>query len=866
MPSPRPNRSLLLQFFRLLKRSWTWLGLAGLTTLLCVGVGTTTPVPAAPNPQAWAQAQSESQLQESHRLYEAGQFAAAAQVLEPVMRQAETSKNFLQRAIVASNLSLIEQAQGHWERAQRLIDQSLVALQSSPQGSEQLQVLAQTRDIEGQLQFALGQPAKALSIWQQAEALYRQLGDRTHRTRVQLSQAEALRRLGFYRRALTQLTELNQTLQTQPDSLEKAAALRSLGDTLWLSGDLNQAQAPLTQGLEMAQRLSSTPNTSTEIAQVRLSLGNLELERQHFPTALQLYEQAAETTNPLLRVQAQLNQLNLLIQTSPARNSSLLTAQLDSAIQALPISSTSIDARLNFATALLKLRLYTEAEPVILAAVEQAQQIQDTQAQSYAVGLKGTLYEDTQQYAAAQSVTQRALVLAQSASADEILYRWQWQMGRLYRAQHQTDAAVDSYTAALQTLQRLRSDLAALNRNAQFSFRDSIEPVYRQAVDLLLSEPTQDHLRQARTTLEALQLAELDNFFRRACLNASVTLDQVVDRQTPTAAVLYAITAPDHLDVILKLPQQDDLFYHSVKLTAGEFQQNLLSFRQALVDPSRVLEMQGFSKQLYRWLIAPAEAVLTQSNVDTLVFVLDGELRNVPMAALYDGSHYLIEKYAVALNPGLQLATPKSLSNAPIKAVAAGLSDPPKPFQDFAPLPGIRAELASLPQAGVQTHTLLNQSFTRNGLARQMTENLPNVVHLATHGKFSSRLEDTYLLAYDGRIGVDQLGELLRAQQAPANSISLLVLSACETAAGDSRAALGLAGVAIQSGARSTLASLWSIDDESTAFFIKTFYTALRQPNATKAKALQQAQIALMQKIPDSPALWSPYVLVGDWL
>jgi CHAT domain-containing protein len=865
MPSLRLNRSVLARIFRLLKRSWTWLGLSGLTALLCIGAGMITSVPAAPAVQVQSQTQtpaqvhSETLLQESHRLYEAGQFAEAGQALTLVMHEAEAQKNLLQLAIATSNLSLIEQAQGHWELAKRLIERSLTALESSPQSSERQQILAQTQDIEGQRQFALGQSVKALSIWEQTELLYRQLGDRTHQTRVQLSQAEALRRLGFYRRALTQLTDLNQTLQTQPDSLEKAAALRSLGDTLWLSGDLNQAQAPLTQSLAMALRLNSTRDTSTEIAQIHLSLGNLEREQRHFPTALQLFEQAAETANPLLRVQAQLNQLNLLIQTSPARSSALLAAQLDSAIQVLPISRTSIDARLNLATALLKLRFYTEAKPVILAAVEQAQQIQDVQAQSYAVGLKGALYEKTQQYAAAQSATQQALVLAQSASADEILYRWQWQMGRLYREQRQTDAAIE-------TLQRLRSDLAALNRNAQFSFRDSIEPVYRQAVDLLLSEPTQNHLRQARSTLEALQLAELDNFFRRACLNASVTLDQVVDRQTPTAAVLYAITAADHLDVILKLPQRNDLLYHSVKLTAGEFQQILLSFRQSLVDPSRVREMQGFSEQLYRWLIAPAEAALQQSKVDTLVFVLDGELRNVPMAALYDGNRYLIEKYAVALNPGLQLATPKSLSNAPIKAVAAGLSDPPKPFQDFAPLPGIRAELASLPQAGVQTHTLLNQSFTRNGLAQQMTENLPNVVHLATHGKFSSRLEDTYLLAYDGRIGVDQLGELLRAQQAPANSISLLVLSACETAAGDSRAALGLAGVAIQSGARSTLASLWSIDDESTAFFIKTFYTALRQPNATKAKALQQAQIALMQKIPDSPALWSPYVLVGDWL
>lgn len=96
--------------------------------------------------------------------------------------------------------------------------------------------------------------------------------------------------------------------------------------------------------------------------------------------------------------------------------------------------------------------------------------------------------------------------------------------------------------------------------------------------------------------------------------------------------------------------------------------------------------------------------------------------------------------------------------------------------------------------------------------------------------------------------------------------IEILILSACQTAAGDKRAALGLAGVAVRSGARSTIATLWSVQDNSTAELITHFYAALKQPGITRAEALRQAQLSLLRSLDyQHPYYWAPFVLVGNW-
>jgi CHAT domain-containing protein len=149
------------------------------------------------------------------------------------------------------------------------------------------------------------------------------------------------------------------------------------------------------------------------------------------------------------------------------------------------------------------------------------------------------------------------------------------------------------------------------------------------------------------------------------------------------------------------------------------------------------------------------------------------------------------------------------------------------------------------------------------------------VVHLATHGQFGSTADQTFILSGtnqgDPLINVNQFDNLLRAGNLKRSQpIELLVLSACNTAEGDSQAILGLAGVAVRAGARSTLATLWSADDEATANLMGKFYTNLSQnTQVSKARALRKAQLELLMESDSQyrhPFYWAPFVLVGNWL
>lgn len=199
-----------------------------------------------------------------------------------------------------------------------------------------------------------------------------------------------------------------------------------------------------------------------------------------------------------------------------------------------------------------------------------------------------------------------------------------------------------------------------------------------------------------------------------------------------------------------------------------------------------------------------------------------------------------------------------------LKAIAAGLSEPRR---GFSALPNVLRELEEI-RSKVPSSILLNNDFTNTALQNQINSLPFPVVHLATHGQFSSKAEETFLVAWDKRIYVNELNNLVRTrEQSRPSAIELLVLSACETAAGDKRAALGLAGVAVRAGARSTIASLWNLDDQSTAELMSKFYQELANKSLTKAEALRRAQLALLQNPKyQRPMFWSPYVLLGNWL
>jgi CHAT domain-containing protein len=235
------------------------------------------------------------------------------------------------------------------------------------------------------------------------------------------------------------------------------------------------------------------------------------------------------------------------------------------------------------------------------------------------------------------------------------------------------------------------------------------------------------------------------------------------------------------------------------------------------------------------------------------------------MAALHDGKQFLVEKYAVALTPGLELLEPRPLAREQLNVLKAGLSESRR---GFSALPNVEIELNQI-QSQVSGELLINQSFTETALQDAIDAAPFPVVHLATHGQFSSEAEKTFILTWDNVINVNELNSLLRTTDLRRSEpIELLVLSACETAVGDNRAALGIAGVAVRAGARSTLASLWTVNDEATAVLMVRFYQELGNTATTKAEALRRAQLSILQdgQYQQQPYYWASFILVGNWL
>lgn len=830
-------------------------------------------------------------VQQGRTLYETGQFAEAARVWQQAAQAYQSQGDRLNQALALNYLSLAYQQLGEWEKAKVAIADSLKLLEPftvQPSADEpSVLILAQALNTQGQLQLSLGQAELALNTWQQATATYAQAGDEAGMTGSLINQVQALQTLGLYRQASKTLTQVEQTLQNQPDSFIKVTGLRSLGNALRMVGDLDQSRQVLQQSLAVAQQLKSL----SDISAILLSLGNTARAQQDTKAALAFYQQAATaSTSPILRNQAQLNQLSLLLDTRQLSAAQALWSQIQPQLDCTgsietcpyPPSRTAVYAGINLAQSLIRLKQtsnvsspsWTEIAQLLASAVQQAKSIKDQRAQAYALGHLGGLYEQTQQMSIAQDLTEKALLIAQANNAPDIAYRWQWQLGRLLKATGNKKEAIAVYTATIKSLQSLRSDLVAINPEIQFSFRDEVEPIYRQLVDLLLQpspnqggiegEPSQQNLIQARAAIESLQLAELENFFRAACLEGkAVQIDQVIDQDDPTAAAIYPIILANRLEVILKLPQQP-LRHYKIPVDQEQVEQILKQLREQLTKPYTLLEIQSLSKQVYDWLIRPAEADLAKSRVKTLVFVLDGSLRNIPMAALYDGQQYLVQKYAVALTPGLQLLSPKSLEREQLKALTAGLTEA---REGFSALSHVALELDEI-NSEVPSTRLLNEEFTITAFQNKINSLPFPVVHLATHGQFSSKADDTFILTWDSRLNAKELDTLLRVtDRSRSNAIELLVLSACQTATGDKRAALGLAGVAVRAGARSTLASLWSIDDKSSALLMSQFYRELVRTKVSKAEAVRLAQLSLLQNPRyQHPRYWAPFVLVGNWL
>lgn len=723
--------------------------------------------------------------------------------------------------------------------------------------------------------FRNGDFTQALKHWSAAASAYEAAGNHEGQALALVRGAEAELSLGRSPNAFDKLNKAQAIAQRTGSASLLVAVEGGLGNAYLATGREAEAERMLRSSIERARGMQN----AEAAAQGLNNLGNLFALQGRFADASRMYREAVEAAskagNKSIAIRASTNHARALMDNGRYGEAIVVLSVLGDQTRSLGPSHEKAYGLISIGRLYVRL-LGSGTEPIgewsvrahaaLNDALSVADTIQDPRARSYALGYLGELYELAARNEEALQYTQRAIMAAQQADAPEILYLWQWQSGRLLKAQGNTEQAILAYQHAVNTLRSVRQDLAA--RGSRTTFRQSVGPVFFQLADLLLehsgtlSDPKRvaQHLVDARSAVEVLKGAELQDYFQDDCVTALRARTAGIDKLASNTAALYPIILPDRLELLLSMP--DGMKRFTTRVSAQALTDEIRAFR-ARLEKRTTHQYLPHAQKLYDWLIRPIDAELAKAGIDTLVIVPDAALRTIPLPALYDGKQFLVARYAVATTPGLTLTDPRPIPREKTKVMLNGLTES---VQGFSSLPYVAEELENVQKLYGGT-IRDNKQFTVEAMEKDLEETPYQIVHIASHAQFDSDVNKTFLLTYDGKLGMNRLEQMLGISKFRTDTVELLTLSACETAAGDDRAALGLAGVALKAGARSALASLWTVNDPASAQLVSEFYRGLQNPANSKAKALQQAQLGLLKDARyRHPNYWSAFLLIGNWL
>lgn len=733
----------------------------------------------------------------------------------------------------------------------------------------------------------IGQPGSAISTWHEAEAIYRQGKDKQSLqllAAVLVDKAQAHNALGQTDFSVPLLQEANKIASQENLTQTKAVGHQALGNAHVIVGEYDLAIFNYSTSLAAANQLSdrqlvvvalnnlsnsydkkyqqliSQAESAEEFGKIEakdLSESGSLMAKKAWYNAIDAVAES-ESSQDLFSVEAIL-QLVELSKTYSSRGIIEPVAVEDYLGRANLILSSLPNSH-SKAQALIDLANLQEYPVTALnSALKVAQSIGYLPTQSMALGNLGAYYEQKQDYNQALELTYRAQLAAEQVRAANILYRWSWQAGRIYRTLGQNEAAIKAYQQAVASLQLIKSDLATKSEELQIDFQLEVEPVYRQLIELLLKgNHSEQEIRQALEVKGLLQLSELENFFGDDCIivKADETGASSNDTEREPTTVVNTIILEQNTYLILQLPNGSVKSFQ-VPISAQEMNQMVEQWRYDLENQENESYLSQ-SRKLYQLLIETIEPELAATQTKQLVFINDGILRNVPMAALHDGEKFLIEKYAVANSLGFDLKPNESKPNE-IDVLAFGMTSG---STDFRPLPYVREELAKIDEI-TESKSFLDREFNFDNFVKQTSKEKYNVIHIATHGEFSGTARETYLQAYRQKISLKDFEQILNQRELD-SKIDLLTLSACDTAVGSNRAILGLAGVAIRSNVDHVLGSLWSVSDKEMASLTSNFYRYWIIDEFTKSQALRLAQLDLIKNSDFHPAIWSSLILINS--
>ncbi|MDG2615205.1 CHAT domain-containing protein [Thermoleptolyngbya sichuanensis XZ-Cy5] len=930
--SQRRRATRGMQRGRLLPEMQQWR--RGWHRLLCLGLGLLTVglcmvLPLRPG---WGQAVNPAaQVQQGIDRYRQGDYLGAIALWEAVRDTYRQQPNPAHEAILTENLARARQAIGQqtdalslWQTAGNTYRQ--LAAQQPDRAVDYTARWGRSLTEQAQIYNRIGQYRKAVALLcgeeprsakggcgeESAVAIAQHTADHRGESAAWGSLGQAHRLMGNDDSSKAALDRALSLARTLNDRTLLAATYSNLGALKTRQAVVRYRQANSAEPLGDVQRANRLRDEGRSLDQSALQDFQQSLDLATQPTerlrvlldAIPAYDRTgnvAAAQNARQSVKALLNQL-------PTSQDTLLAA-LDWVRLLMPASpqqpiarsqcfppaaNPGVDSGANFglnsgvntgANSRTNPGANDDAKEMLNSVASAAERLGDRRSLSFALGELGHWHECQKEYQKALDITQDARLAAEYEYDSR--YLWEWQTGRILQAQGQTTESIAAYERAIATLEIIRDDILVANRDIQFDFRDSIDPVHRELVALRLKQgkPSEllppastdrpDTLSRALGTLDSLKLAELQNYFGDDCVLTSRNVDLTVAQKLLTegdrTAVISTVVLDDQTAVLLTLPNGDRQ-YEWINTDRQTLRDEINAYRRGLEVDFRAYDPQP-AQRLYDQIIRPFEALFQQQQVETLAFVQDDILRSVPMSALHDGTQFLIQKYAIAYMPSLQLTSPVPLDRGNLRALAAGLTDASPPDSEaggFSPLFYVSEELDAILAELPRSRTLTGSAFRLDNLAQTLFSNNFPILHIATHGIFGTEAEDTFLVTADppeNKLTLNQLDRLLRGVD-PNRPVQLLSLTACTTAVGDDRAALGLAGVAAQAGVRSVLASLWFVNDAATSDLIKGFYADLKNPSLSKAKALQQAQIQLIESGGKfaRPAYWAPFILVGNWL
>ncbi|BAZ33735.1 hypothetical protein NIES4074_62490 (plasmid) [Cylindrospermum sp. NIES-4074] len=810
-----------------------------------------------------AQAQtSQDRKTEADKLFEQGiqqfqrsQYPDAMQSWQQALAMYQQLKDRNGEANSLMNLGIAYNSLGQYPKAIDFYQQSLAIFREIGDRKGEAKPLNNL----GIAYESLGQYPKAIEFYQQSLAIFREIGDRN-------GQADALNNLGLAYRNLGQYPKAIEFCQ------QSLAIFREIGDRNGEAKPLNnlgiayESLGQYPKAIEFYQQSLAIFRDIGDRNGEAISLGNLGSAYKSLgqnPKAIEFYQQS-------LAIQREIGDIEG--QGSNLYNIGLTLQKQQQPELAIVFYKQSVNVREGIRQDLRKLpreqqESYTQtvADDYRSLADLLISQGRLLEAQQVLELLKIQELRDFTRNARAGGETSG---IALSRIEEDILKKYGTFIAfglKLYECEQQKCNSLSQLRDQLDTLTK------QFNQDTN-TFRKTLQE--RLAKDPALLEP-----EQVRNTAAKIVTAE------------------------PDTILVYPLVLKDKIRILLATRAGErGVVFRTFETPVNQQQlwNKVSQFRTQLANPNGEKELKATSQELYNWLIKPLEGEINDKNVRNLVFSLDRSTRYIPMAALFDGKQYLIERYGIStiLNAGLTDVKDRLPSNKQdIQVLAMGVS---KAFPGFNALSNVPLELANIVQKSGKENTgifsgseYLNEKFIFRTLRDNLSGN--KVLHIATHGKFESgRPENSFLLSGTGdKLTVEQIQTL----QNYMTDTHLVVLSACETALGgvdaDGIEMSGISFYFLTNGAKAVIASLWLVNDASTSQLMQQFYQNLSTGNMTKSQALREAQIAMIQgKIQSSntkrssvnytvgqsrnsesisrnlshPYYWAPFILIGNGL